>query len=80
MRIARFTFRATRRSVGRAGCVLACLYCVSFLSSAESGPLPAIDLTGFSRLAPIDVHAHVFKNDPAFAAMLKRLNLRILDV
>ena len=31
-------------------------------------------------LAPIDVHAHVFKNDPAFAAMLKRLKLRILDV
>ena len=80
MRIARFTFRATRRSGGRAGCALACLYCVSFLSSAESGPLPAIDLTGFSGLAPIDVHGHVFKNDPAFAAMLKRLNLRILDV
>lgn len=80
MRFGRFRFRATICGIGRAGCALACLYCVSFLSSAESGPLPAIDLTGFSALAPIDVHAHVFKNDPAFAAMLKRLNLRILDV
>jgi predicted TIM-barrel fold metal-dependent hydrolase len=80
MRFARFGFRATLCVISRAGCVLACLYYVSFLSGAEGGPEPAIDLTGFSALAPIDVHAHAFKNDPAFAAMLKRLNLRILDV
>jgi len=41
---------------------------------------PATDLRAFSALAPIDAHAHVFKNDPAFAAMLERLNLRILDI
>lgn len=39
-----------------------------------------IDLTAFSALAPIDAHAHVFKNDPAFIEMLKRLNLHIMDV
>ena len=39
-----------------------------------------IDLTAFSALAPIDAHAHVFKNDPAFTEMLKRLNLHIMDV
>ena len=80
MKFTRLSFRATLCGIGRTGCVLAGLFCVSFLRGAESGPVPAIDLTGFSALAPIDVHAHVFKNDPAFAAMLRRLNLRILDV
>ncbi len=80
MRFARFRFRATRRSVGRAGCVLACLYYVSFLSGAESGPQPAINLTGFSALAPIDVHAHVFKNGTGFRRDAEAPNLRILDV
>ncbi len=43
-------------------------------------PPPAVDLSGFSNLAPIDTHAHAFKDDPAFAALLKRLNLRILNI
>ena len=76
MKFTRLSFRVTLCGIGRTGCVLAGLFCVSFLR----GAVPAIDLTGFSALAPIDVHAHVFKNDPAFAAMLRRLNLRILDV
>ena len=29
---------------------------------------------------PIDSHTHVYKNDPAFNAFLKRLNLHIVDI
>lgn len=51
-------------------------------SLSEAGPVtsPPGDLSGFSALAPIDIHAHAFINDPAFAALLKRLNLRILNI
>jgi len=47
---------------------------------ADPGGPPVVDLTKFSALGPIDAHAHAFKDDPAFAAMLKRLNLRVLDI
>jgi len=40
----------------------------------------AADLASFSTLAPIDAHVHVYKDDPAFGAFLKRLNLRVLDI
>ena len=49
-------------------------------SEARSVPAPVGDLSGFSALAPIDIHAHAFINDPGFAALLKRLNLRILNI
>ena len=49
--------------------------------SAARQPNPAAaDLPGFTAMAPIDAHAHVYADDPSFAAMLKRLNLRILDI
>ena len=35
---------------------------------------------GLSALAPIDAHVHVYNDDPAFGAFLKRLNLRVLNV
>ena len=41
---------------------------------------PAADLASFSALAPIDAHVHLYKDDPAFGAILKRLNLRVLDI
>jgi predicted TIM-barrel fold metal-dependent hydrolase len=41
---------------------------------------PAADLASFSALAPIDVHVHLYKDDPAFGTLLKRLNLRVLDI
>jgi len=66
--------------------VLICL-AVGLFATASGPFFPRIekepstpDLKSFSALAPIDAHAHVFKNDPAFAVMLERLNLRILDV
>ena len=53
----------------------------TFFPGGTEDQLPEpIELTAFSAVAPIDAHAHVFKNDPAFAAMLTRLNLHILDV
>jgi predicted TIM-barrel fold metal-dependent hydrolase/DNA-directed RNA polymerase subunit H (RpoH/RPB5) len=47
---------------------------------AKPGGLPAADLAGFSSVAPIDAHAHLYKDDPAFGDLFKRLNLRILDI
>ena len=60
----------------------ACLFAApgAFFPSEPKEQPATSDLTAFSALAPIDAHAHVFKNDPAFAAMLQRLNLRILDI
>lgn len=51
-------------------------------SSSGSKPVvpPAADLASFSALAPIDAHVHLYKDDPAFGALLKRLNLRVLDI
>lgn len=44
-------------------------------------PLPATaDLASFSALAPIDAHVHLYKDDPAFGTLLKRLNLRALNI
>lgn len=37
-------------------------------------------LRSLAALHPIDAHAHVRKNDPAFTAMLERWNLHILDI
>ena len=47
---------------------------------AQSVSTAAGDLSGFSALAPIDAHAHAFVNDPALIALLKRLNLHILNI
>ncbi len=47
---------------------------------ADTTVSPSADLAGFAVIAPIDAHAHVFRNDPSFQAMLKRLNLHILDI
>ena len=37
-------------------------------------------LKSFADVHPIDVHVHVFKTDPAFQAMLEKLNLKLLDI
>ena len=41
-----------------------------------SGP----ELQQFAALNPIDAHAHVFVSNPAFYAMLNRLNLHLVDI
>ena len=50
------------------------------LCEAQPGPPPAGDLTSFSDVAPIDAHVHLYKDDPAFSALMQRLKLRILDI
>jgi predicted TIM-barrel fold metal-dependent hydrolase len=37
-------------------------------------------LKAFAKLQPIDVHTHVFANDPQFIAMLVRLHLHLVDI
>ncbi|HEY3625092.1 MAG TPA: amidohydrolase family protein [Terracidiphilus sp.] len=57
---------------------------VANVSAAESaktaGPFTAQELEQFRALGAIDTHTHVFVADPAFLAMLKKLNLHILDI
>jgi hypothetical protein len=50
------------------------------VSNAVSGPFTDQELQAFTALNPIDTHTHVFRSDPAFNAMLQRLNLRVLDI
>ena len=53
------------------------------LTSASAPAKPADDeaaLRGFAAIHPIDVHVHVFKNDPTFQKMLERLNLKLLNI
>ncbi len=45
-----------------------------------SGPFTADEVQKFAALAPIDTHTHVEQSDPAFYAMLKKLNLHIVDI
>jgi predicted TIM-barrel fold metal-dependent hydrolase/DNA-directed RNA polymerase subunit H (RpoH/RPB5) len=37
-------------------------------------------LKAFAEMHPIDAHVHLYKDDPAFGALLERLKLRILDI
>ena len=37
-------------------------------------------LRAFAEMNPIDAHVHLYKDDPAFGALLERLKLRILDI
>jgi len=50
------------------------------LCEAQADPQPASELAGFSSLEPIDAHVHLYKDDPAFGALMQRLKLRILDI
>ena len=77
---------SNRTSPRLAPMVLAVLMLLAalLLSGSSYGTKPALppasDLAGFSALAPIDAHIHLYNDDPAFGAFLKRLNLRVLDI
>ena len=45
-----------------------------------SGSFSRLELRQFAALRPIDSHTHVFEKSPAFYAMLKKLNLHLLDI
>jgi hypothetical protein len=49
-------------------------------ANVASGNFSSHELQEFTALDPIDAHAHVFETDPTFNALLKKLNLRILDI
>lgn len=44
------------------------------------GPFTGPELQQFAALNPIDAHAHVFVSNPAFYALLNRLNLHLVDI
>src|SRR5262245_30161860 len=73
--------------------LIAFLIMAALVNSAERSPArlalaqehpasgkPSSLLKGWSELNPIDIHAHVFKKDPAVGELLKRLNLKLLNV
>jgi predicted TIM-barrel fold metal-dependent hydrolase len=64
--------------------VVVALLCVSqivFSAPPQPGASPDEQaLHSLAALHPIDVHVHVFKSDPAFQAMLQRLNLKLLNI
>jgi len=66
--------------------LLAALSLAAGLTPQVSGQQPrtqsrqASYLRSLAALRPIDAHAHVWKNDPVFNAMLGRLDLHIIDI
>ncbi len=46
----------------------------------EVDPQEAADLAALARIGPIDTHAHVFVDSPAYYRMMKDLNLHIVDI
>ena len=54
-----------------------------FFAQAASGSAAhsqSAALKAFTALNPIDAHAHLYKDDPAFGALFERLKLRILNI
>src|SRR5690348_1478129 len=50
------------------------------LAASEQGMTSEQALSAFAAVHPIDVHAHIFKSDPAFQAMLDKLHLKLLNI
>jgi predicted TIM-barrel fold metal-dependent hydrolase len=46
----------------------------------EVDPQEAADLADLAKVGPIDTHAHVFVDSPAYYQMLKDLDMRIVDI
>jgi predicted TIM-barrel fold metal-dependent hydrolase len=76
--------RSSRRALVLISCAVIALSCVSQMLLSAPPPAEQGDdkpaLKAFAALRPIDAHVHVFKNDPAFQAMLERLNVKLLNV
>jgi predicted TIM-barrel fold metal-dependent hydrolase len=49
-------------------------------NSPVRGPFSSRELRQFIALEPVDSHTHVYEVSPALNALLKKLNLRILDI
>jgi len=62
-----------------AGVVLS-IHLLAFPAAREVDPQEASDLAALARIEPIDTHAHVFVDSPAYYQMMKDLNLHIVDI
>jgi predicted TIM-barrel fold metal-dependent hydrolase len=49
-------------------------------ASPVSGPFSAEELEKFHGLDPVDTHVHIYQTNPAFVALLERLNLHVLNI
>jgi predicted TIM-barrel fold metal-dependent hydrolase len=45
-----------------------------------TGPFSAEELQQFDALDPVDTHVHVYQGNPAFLALLEKLNLHVLNI
>jgi hypothetical protein len=63
-------------------CILSMIVPVAPCAMASSAPSASQEsaLKEFIALEPVDAHTHVYRDDPAFSAMLQRLHLHVLDV
>ena len=56
----------------------------SVLLGAQKAGAAANDISellkGFAEIEPIDVHTHIYKDDPELNALIKRLNLRTVNI
>ena len=55
---------------------------VPAIAQQAATPPPSAEqaLKSLARLNPVDVHVHVFKDDPAFQAFLDKANLKLLNI
>ena len=49
-------------------------------STPVTGPFSADELQKFNKLDPVDSHVHIYQTNPAFLALLQRLNLHVLNI
>jgi hypothetical protein len=49
-------------------------------SSTGNGPFTDQELAQFTALNPIDTHTHIYQSAPPFLALLKRLNIHVVDI
>jgi hypothetical protein len=53
------------------------------LTAQKSGPSASDEsalLKGFAAIQPIDVHIHIYKDDPELNGLIERLNLRAVNI
>ena len=62
-----------------AGVKLSSVQLAAQAAQPEAGNERAL-LKGFSEIAPIDAHIHVYKDDPELTALIERLNLRAVNI
>jgi hypothetical protein len=53
---------------------------ISTAPSPVTGPFSAEELRKFQQLDPVDTHVHIYQTNPAFLALLERLNLHVLNI